>query len=170
MESVAHWSVQREEIGPFQWVSTTQIAAVSSAQLAAEFRQHFETAQAASFEFGGWHGDPWARWRIGAWTDRGWAKLEPADAEVFLEAIGLQEIGEFQRPYLTAGGPDFALEITDQMLHVGEGVTGAQDFVPQALPVVTQRQGLPREPAIQPVGLSNQAGIKRRIHARVPGC
>ena len=39
-----------------------------------------------------------------------------ADLEIFLEAIQLEEVGEFQSADISALGPDFLLEISDDAL------------------------------------------------------
>ena len=52
------------------------------------------------------------------------AQTDATDLEVFLEAIRLEEIGEFEGADVTAIGADFALEIGEEGAQVVEGVAG----------------------------------------------
>jgi hypothetical protein len=48
---------------------------------------------------------------------RGWRReTSAADMEIFLEAIQLEEVGELERTDISALGPDFLLEISDDTL------------------------------------------------------
>jgi hypothetical protein len=48
-----------------------------------------------------------------------------ADLEIFLEAVGLEEVGEFEGADIAALGADFALEVKDDGTQVLEGVADA---------------------------------------------
>ena len=52
-------------------------------------------------------------------------KRDAAQGEVFLEAIGLEEVGEFEGADVAAAVADFALEVTDQVSELFEGDAGA---------------------------------------------
>ena len=56
--------------------------------------------------------------RLDSWFRmRGWRlETNAADIEIFLEAIELEEVGEFERTDISALGPDFLLEISDDTL------------------------------------------------------
>ena len=62
------------------------------------------------------------RWGLGR---RGWAQAHTANLEVFLEAVGLEQVGEFEGPDVTALSADFPLEISDDGAQVLEGGPGA---------------------------------------------
>jgi hypothetical protein len=49
---------------------------------------------------------------MGGW----WLETNPADIEIFLEAIQLEEVGEFQSADISALCTDFLLEISDDAL------------------------------------------------------
>ena len=68
----------------------------------------------------------------------GGAQAHATNLEVFLEAVGLEQVGEFEGTHVTALSVDFALEISDDSAQVLEGVTGAQQFVPHPFPVKGQ--------------------------------
>ena len=57
-------------------------------------------------------------------------EADAADVEVFFEAIGLEEIGEFQSPDIATAFLDFALEVADDAVQVVEADAGLQEFVP----------------------------------------
>ena len=61
------------------------------------------------------------RWGLGR---SGWAQAHATNLEVFLEAVGLEQVGEFEGTHVTALSVDFALEISDDGAQVLEGVTG----------------------------------------------
>jgi hypothetical protein len=62
--------------------------------------------------------------------------------EILFKAIGLEEIGEFEGADVASLGADFALEIDNDGAHIGQGVTGAQEFKPHAFAIKGQTQGL----------------------------
>jgi len=55
---------------------------------------------------------------------------EAADLEVFLEAIGLKQVREFESTDVATAVADFALEISNDLTEVLEGDAGAEQFVP----------------------------------------
>ena len=75
------------------------------------------------------------RWGLGR---SGWAQAHATNLEVFLEAVELEPVGEFEGTHVTALSVDFPLAISDDGAQVLEGVTGAQQFVPYPLPVAGQ--------------------------------
>jgi hypothetical protein len=76
-------------------------------------------------------------------SNRSWrAQPEAANLEIFLKAIGLEEIGEFEGADIAALSTDFALKIDNDGVHVGQGVAGAQELKPAAFAVKGQTQGL----------------------------
>ena len=141
--------------------------AVRSAKTLAQFAQEAKALLAAAMEFFGRQGGM-GRWgRLG---DRGGTEGDPADGEVFLEAVGLKEVGEFEGADVAATGPDLALEIGDEMTQIVEGVTGAQEFEPHALALVTEAELLAGEGAVEVVSLADggRIGQAGRGHVRRP--
>jgi hypothetical protein len=86
-------------------------------------------------------------------------EADAADVEVFLEAIGLEEVGEFQGPDVAAALTDFALEIADDAGQVVEGDTGLEQLVPHPLAIKAQAYGLAGELAVEGVGLGDAGRI-----------
>ena len=77
-----------------------------------------------------------------------WFEPHTADVEVFLEVIQLEEVGEFEGADVAPGVADFPLEIAHHADQVGAGKARAGELKPEPLPVKTQGQVLPGEPAI----------------------
>ena len=48
--------------------------------------------------------------------------MHPTNLEVFLEAVGLEEVGEFEGAHVAAPRPDFPLEVVDDPAQVRQGV------------------------------------------------
>ena len=84
----------------------------------------------------------WARlWgRLGR---RGRAQTHTADLQVFFEAVGLEQVVEFEGADVAASGQDFALEISDDGAQFLQGVTSPQEFEPHPFAVKAQAQALP---------------------------
>ena len=84
----------------------------------------------------------WGRWR----RRRCWrwerAQAHAADLKIFLEPVGLEEVGEFKGADIAALGADFALEVENDDAQVGQRVAGPQEFKPHTLAVESQAQGL----------------------------
>jgi hypothetical protein len=83
-------------------------------------------------------------WRIKRWLDsrigaRG-RRLEPnaADVEIFLEAIGLQEVGEFESADISALCTDFLLEISYDALQVCGTEAGVEELIPEPFSIEAQ--------------------------------
>ena len=73
------------------------------------------------------------RWSRGA---RRRLQAHAADVEVFLEAIGLEEIGEFESADVAPAGTDLALEVAPDAADILLAEAGAQELVPEAFTVV----------------------------------
>ena len=71
-----------------------------------------------------------------------------ADVEVFLEAVELEEVGEFEGADVAAGVTDFFLQVAYDLDQVGEGKAGAVELKPEPLPVKAQSEVLSGETAI----------------------
>jgi len=63
-----------------------------------------------------------------------WRRLsnqtDPADVEVFFEAIQLEEIGELEGADVAAGVADFLLQIADDLGEVGQRKAGVEEIPP----------------------------------------
>jgi hypothetical protein len=77
-----------------------------------------------------------------------WGEANPADVEVFLEAIELQQVGEFEGADVATAAGDFGLEIAHDADEVGEGEAGPEELKPEPLPVKAQGEALTGEAAI----------------------
>lgn len=94
-------------------------------------------------------------------------KLQAAQGEVFFEAIELKEIGEFEGADVTTAGPDFTLEVEDELAEVFERVPLGEDQGPLTLTIEMKREMLSGEFGIKRVGARDGEGIPRlrgRIH------
>jgi len=58
------------------------------------------------------------QWPEGSWGRLRGAQAHPANLEVLFEAVGLEEVGEFEGADIAAPGPDFALQIADDLAQV----------------------------------------------------
>jgi len=56
----------------------------------------------------------------------------------FLEAIELQEVGEFESTDISALGADFLLEISDYTLQVFSAEAGAEELIPEPFAIEAQ--------------------------------
>ena len=77
-----------------------------------------------------------------------WGEPNAADVEVFLEAVELEEIGEFEGADVATGMADFPLKIAHDLGQVSEGKAGAEELEPEPLPVKTPGEVLTGEAAI----------------------
>jgi hypothetical protein len=78
----------------------------------------------------------WLDSRIGM---RGWGlETNAADIEIFLEAIELQEVGEFQCANISALCTDFLLKISDHALQVCGMEAGAEELIPEPFAIEAQ--------------------------------
>ncbi len=69
-------------------------------------------------------------------------ETKPADVEIFLEAVRLEEVGEFEGADVAALSADLTLKIGDDGAQIFESVAQAQQFIPHPLPVKAQAQAL----------------------------
>lgn len=147
------------------WTSS----AVCSAQPLAQFAQQTESLLTAALEFLGRERRErsWSRWFRWRWR----TQSDPADGEIFLEAVGLKEVGELEGADIAAAGPDLALEVGDEMTEVVEGVTGAQEFEPQSFAVVAEAETLAGERTVEVVGVADGGRLGRsgRGHVQEAG-
>src|SRR6267143_3156879 len=102
-------------------------------------------------------GEGGRRWR----ARRLGTETKAADVEVFLKAVRLEEIGEFEGSDVAALGADLALKVDDDGAHLLERVDPAQQFIPHPFPVKAQGQALAGQLAIELVGLADGGGIDR---------
>ena len=70
--------------------------------------------------------------------------LEPdaADVEIFLEAIELQEVGEFECADISALCTYFFLEIGEHAFQVCSAEAGTEELTPESFAIEAQAQGL----------------------------
>ena len=86
-------------------------------------------------------------------------EAKAADIEIFLETVGLEQVGEFEGADVAAPSPDLTLKIGDDGAQILEGVAQAQQFIPHPFPVKGQAQALAGQLAIELVGLADGGGI-----------
>jgi hypothetical protein len=84
-----------------------------------------------------------------------------ANVEVFLEAVGLQEIGEFEGADVAASLSDLALEINNHSADLDECEALVQQLVPLSLAQVIQAQLLTGELAIELMSLLDLLRVNR---------
>ena len=92
----------------------------------------------------------------------GWTQTHPTDLEVFFEAVGLEEIGEFEGADVATLSTDLPLKIGDDGAQILGRVAQAQQFIPHSFPVKGQAQALAGQLAIAMVGLADRGGIDRQ--------
>jgi hypothetical protein len=78
----------------------------------------------------------WLNSRIG--TSACGLETDAADVEIFLEAIELQEVGEFECADISALCTDFLLEISDYALQVCSTEAGAEELIPEPFAIEAQ--------------------------------
>src|SRR6266481_4578821 len=76
-------------------------------------------------------------------------EADAADVEIFLEAIELQEVGEFECADISALCPDFLLEIGDHALQVCGTEAGAEELIPEPFAIEAQAQSLSSPVAVK---------------------
>src|SRR2546425_11677515 len=89
------------------------------------------------------------------------SETKVADVEIFLEAVRLEEVGEFESADVAALSADLTLEVGDDGAQILERVAQAQQFIPAPFPVKAQAQALTGELAIELVGLADGGGSER---------
>jgi hypothetical protein len=65
-------------------------------------------------------------------------ETDAADVEIFLEAIELQEVGEFECADISALCTDFLLKISDYALQVCSTEAGAEELIPESFAIEAQ--------------------------------
>jgi hypothetical protein len=65
-------------------------------------------------------------------------ETDAADVKIFLEAIELQEVGEFESADISALGTDFLLEISHYALQVCGTEAGADELIPEPFAIKAQ--------------------------------
>jgi hypothetical protein len=65
-------------------------------------------------------------------------ETDAADVEIFLEAVELEEVGEFQCADISALCTDFLLEISDHALQVFSAEAGAEELIPEPFAIEAQ--------------------------------
>lgn len=123
------------------------------AVLSTELGQDFQCPLAAGLNFlgTGWrrsHGRRQGLGRLG----RG-VELNLADVQILFEAVELEEVGEFQRPNVSASFADLALEIANDSLEIVLVEARMEELIPEPFPIKTQAQALAGQTAIQRVSL-----------------
>jgi len=108
-------------------------------------------------------------WRRG--LERSWPQAHAADLEVLLEAVELEEVGEFEGADIAAPLADLALEVSDDSAQVLQGKAGPQKFTPHPFAVVgkCQAQGLAGQLAIELMSLADRQGIDPEGRGRGSG-
>ena len=121
-----------------------------SAKIVSEGSKALEDALATTLQFVGGH---LSRQRHG----RRWCltKANATDEEIFLEAIELEKIGEFESPHVATAFADLALQVSDESTKIFKGEACPQPFVPLSLAIKAQAQGLTGELTIELVSGEN---------------
>ena len=74
---------------------------------------------------------------------------DPANVEVFFEAVELEQVGEFERADVTAAGTDFLLQIAHDTLELVSCEAGAQELEPEPHTIIAQGELLAGELAVE---------------------
>ena len=85
-------------------------------------------------------------------------ETDAADVEIFLEAIELQEVGEFECADISALSTDFLLEISDYALQVCSTEAGAEELTPESFAIEAQAQALSGPLAVKLVEFLHGSG------------
>ena len=85
-------------------------------------------------------------------------ETDAADVEIFLEAIELQEVGEFQRADISALGTDFLLEIGQYAFQVFSAEAGAEELIPEPFAIEAQAESLSGPLAVKLVEFLHRLG------------
>ena len=85
-------------------------------------------------------------------------QADAADVEIFLEAIELEEVGEFECADISALCTDFLLEIGDHALQVFSAEAGAEELIPEPFAIEAQAESLSRPVAVKLVKFAHQLG------------
>jgi hypothetical protein len=128
---------------------------LSSAELFLEITQLAQSALSAAFLVGRRWG--WSRRALEGRVCRR-PEPDPTDVEILLEAVQLEEIGEFEGSHIPARVADFPLQVANDLNQVVHGEAGVPELIPKPLPVKTQREVLTGEAAIGLVQLCDLRG------------
>ncbi len=102
--------------------------------------------------------------RIRCWLDSRigtrWRRLETdaADVEIFLEAIELEEVGEFECADISALCTDFLLEIGNHALQVFSAEAGAEELIPEPFAIEAQAESLSSPVAVKLMEFARRLG------------
>lgn len=102
----------------------------------AEFRAEFGMAGGID---GRWEGLLCCVGGTGLWRQ---AETNATDMEIFLEAVELEEVGEFERSDVAALITDFFLQIGDDATQIVCGKARPEEVVPESLAIEAQAQFL----------------------------
>ena len=78
----------------------------------------------------------------------GRVELNPADVQVFFEAVDLQEIGKLESSDVSASLANLPLEIPDDPLEIRFVEARLEELIPEPLPIKTQAHALAGQPAV----------------------
>jgi len=92
------------------------------------------------------------------WTGYCGLETDAADVEIFLEAIELEEVGEFQCADISALCSDFLLKISDYALQVFGAEAGAEELVPEPFAIEAQAESLSSPVAVKLVEFAHRLG------------
>ncbi len=76
-------------------------------------------------------------------------ETDAADVEIFLEAIELQEVGEFESADISALCTDFLLQISDYALQVCGTEAGTEKLIPEPFAIEAQAESLSSPVAVK---------------------
>src|SRR4029077_4120035 len=85
-------------------------------------------------------------------------ETDASDVKIFLEAIELVEIGEFQCADISAFSTDFLLEISDHALQVFSAEAGAEELIPESFAIEAQAESLSSPVAVKLMKFAYQSG------------
>jgi hypothetical protein len=98
----------------------------------------------------------WLDSRIGT---RGWRlETDVANVEIFLEAIELEEVGEFEGADISALCTDFLLEIGDHALQIFSAEAGTEELIPEPFAIEAQAESLSGPVAVKLVEFAHRFG------------
>ena len=98
----------------------------------------------------------WLNSRIGT---RGWRlETDAADVEIFLEAIELEKVGEFECADISTLCTNFLLEIGEHTLQVLSAEAGAEELIPEPFAIEAQAESLSGPLAVKLVEFAHRLG------------
>jgi len=118
-----------------------------------------QCAEALDLSLGLRHWSPnWDWWRPGRF------QTHTTDVEVFLEAVRLKEVGEFEGADVAAAVSDFTLKVSDDPAQVLRSEAGTQPFIPLPLSIKAQAKTLTGQLAVELVSGGDLLGTDVRVH------